>query len=462
MGIISNIFDTYDANAEAMVLATLVYRPDYSVSSDRLLPEYFHDDFNSNVYWSICELYKNNIKKIDFASIDAKIKERYGKNTYVNQSNFSEFLDMASEFRRDALEDYMLFANRIITSAYRRETYRQAGDIQRLCLKDDSEIQDVQEKFRDIVSNLTEKFSVGEDNKLFCDIVQDMWSESRRRLKENNGVSGLPSKFTKLNDYVTYEKGELVVVAAQRKQGKSVFCMNESLHQLELDKNKRILYLDTELNSRSVMERLISNKAQINNRNLKSNNLTVQENERVSETIEWFTKNNGFIHHYRTSWTKEKIFSAVLYWHQKLGGLDLVVFDYMKADGDVLDSGSVYNNLGSLCNFLKNEIAGGFDVPVLAAAQLGRGGDIADSFKIEMFASTILNLRKKTKKEIDRDNMLGYGDLGNYRLSVKCNRSGDSHEGEEYIDLNFVGEHFDFQDIPKTPIDHSSGESSPY
>lgn len=442
--------ELYDINAESTVLATLVFHPDYSISSEKLLPEYFHDKFNMAIYYGISELYKNKIKNIDFASLDIPIKKKYGSDV-LNQAQCSDFLDMANELARGSLQEYMMFVNRIITSAYKRELIRKTDEIQRECLKDKSEILDVQEKMRDLTMQLTEKFSVGEDDKVFGEAIQEMWEESRKRLLDNGGIVGIPSKFTKLNDYCPFEPGEMILISAKRKEGKSTYCMNEALDKIE--KGHKVLYLDTELRSSLFMERIISLKAKVDNRNLKSNNLGKEEKERISDAIGWFKDNKNFIHIYRPRWSTEMIYSAVLYWVQKVG-IDFVVFDYMKSKGENASEG--YFGLGNLCDFLKNEIAGGFNLCLLAAAQLNRNLDISDSYKLEMYASTIINLIKKTPKEVEYDDSLGYGKLGTHKIFIKANRSGECFDDvrSEYVDMNFVGNHFDMQDIPNSPVYH--------
>ena len=86
---------------------------------------------------------------------------------------------------------------------------------------------------------------------------------------------------------------------------------------------------------------------------------------------------------------------------------------------------------------MKNDIAGGLNLAVLAGAQLNRGNEIADSYKIEQYASTVLNLTPKTQEELIRDGE----DCGNYKLFVKLNRNGEQMADieTEYIDLVFNG-----------------------
>ena len=149
-----------------------------------------------------------------------------------------------------------------------------------------------------------------------------MWESSRKRLKDNGGQYGIPSKFEALNKYAPFERSELIVVCAKRKEGKSAYAMSEALDKLE--KGHRVLYMDTELRSSQFMERILSNKAKVESTLLKSNKLSVPEKERITEALEWFSKNKNFVHIYRPRWTQEMIYSAVLYWKQKID-IDFVV-----------------------------------------------------------------------------------------------------------------------------------------
>ena len=123
-------------------------------------------------------------------------------------------------------------------------------------------------------------------------------------------------------------------------------------------------------------------------------------------------------------------------------GLDFVIVDYIKSQGSNTSS-EIYNMLGGYTDFLKNRIAGELQLPVLAAAQLNRNGEISDSFKIEQFASTVNILRRKSREEVERDGR----DCGNYKLFVKLNRLGDQMGdiSTDYIDLNFNGARVQFE-----------------
>jgi hypothetical protein len=94
-------------------------------------------------------------------------------------------------------------------------------------------------------------------------------------------------------------------------------------------------------------------------------------------------------------------------------------------------------DLGNKTNFLKNDIAGGLGMGVLAGAQLNRNHEIGDSYRIEQYTSSLINLIDKTPEEMMTDGKA----CGNYKLFVKLNRNGEqmSDPESEYIDVQFDG-----------------------
>jgi len=265
---------------------------------------------------------------------------------------------------------------------------------------------------------------------LFGEKVDNLWQETMKR-QHGKELYGIPSKYELQNKYCPYDRGELIIVAAPRKTGKSMFMMNESVHKL---KNKvPTLYIDTEMSSRNFMERMLAHLTQIPVFKIKTGSYTHTEELIIQDALT-FIKSAPFVHMYSPSWTNDKIYTTCKILQYKMG-LQFVVYDYLKSNAG--DSTGQYNDLGNKTNFLKNDIAGGLNMAVLAGGQLNRGNEIADSYKIEQYASSIINLIPKLPEEIIRDGQ----QCGNYKLFVKLNRNGEqmTNTDEEYIDLSFNG-----------------------
>ena len=91
--------------------------------------------------------------------------------------------------------------------------------------------------------------------------------------------------------------------------------------------------------------------------------------------------------------------------------------------------------MAGIANWLKNIIAGDLKMSVLAFAQLNRQNEVAESDGIEKYCSVAVKWEEKTNEEIIRDGK----DCGTHKLTVKLNRLGKQHMGEDdYIDMMFM------------------------
>ncbi len=416
--------------SEAGIVATIINHPEYTFFSENLKPNHFSDRQNAYIYYAICELAKQGIYKIDAYNITniLNMKEATKKQTdTITIPALTELINLSTLVMRDTEEEYLMLVNIVLEMAFRRDTLRELQKCEKLCYHDDIDIK------TEIYNSLDKIMSdyVANDIEPFSEKVDSMWAEIENR--HNNGnVCGYPSKFPEVTKYFTYEKSELVLVCAHRKDGKSMFCLNEAVDKL--NKNLKCLYIDTEMTSRQHMERMISNLSGVQVKLIKSGMYTKEQGEKIREAMAWI-KSKKYYHVYMPTPSKEKIFTIAKKIKAKMG-LDFFVFDYIKAQ-NTSSSSEIYNIMGDYTDFLKNKIAGELDVPVLAAAQLNRGGEIADSYKLEQYSSVVAIIKRKTPEEIQRDGI----DCANYKLWIKLSRLGEmqSDIDTDYIDLYFDG-----------------------
>ena len=80
------------------------------------------------------------------------------------------------------------------------------------------------------MNDLTTQYFTDGEISTFGSKVDEIWAKINE--KKMRGESyGLPSKFKSLKEYFTYEEGELVVIEARMKKGKSWLAMIEALHK---------------------------------------------------------------------------------------------------------------------------------------------------------------------------------------------------------------------------------------
>lgn len=444
------ISDLSDNQAEAGVIATLVYHPEFILHTDYLRPSYFYRVENGCIYWAINELYKSGVETIDALNItnmlnsDQAVKRKMSE---CNLTDMHEFIEMSRYACRHSLEEYKLLVGNVVTMAFKRDLLKVSTEIQDSCFNSNADLARLNTLVNDKYTRLTEQYLVSSEIETFGAKVDSLWQEICDR-RTDNGLYGIPSKYSILNDYFTYEPGELVLLKARMKQGKSAFFMNEAIHKIK--NGVPTLFYDTEMKDRLFFERMLAHLTGIEIRRIKRGDYSYDEDQKLAKTMEWI-KAQPFVHIYAPRTSDEEIYATHKILKYKIG-LEFSIYDYIKSN--IQSSSENSNVLGQKCDFLKNEIAGSLDIAMLAGAQLNRANDVADSDKIERYVSTTLWWRNKDNETIEKDGFK----CGNYALTVDLNRNGAAMDEEEYIDFKFDGsimriEEAEQHKVQDTPFD---------
>ena len=444
------ISDLSDNQAEAGVIATLVYHPEFILHTDYLKPSYFYRVENGCIYWAINELYKSGVETIDALNItnmlnsDQAVKRKMSE---CNLTDMHEFIEMSRYACRHSLEEYKLLVGNVVTMAFKRDLLKVSTEVQDNCFNSNADLAKLNTLVNDKYTRLTEQYLVSSEIETFGAKVDGLWQEICDR-RTDNGLYGIPSKYSILNDYFTYEQGELVLLKARMKQGKSAFFMNEAIHKI---KNAvPTLFYDTEMKDRLFFERMLAHLTGIEIRRIKRGDYSYDEGQKLAKAMEWI-KAQPFVHIYAPRTSDEEIYATHKILKYKIG-LEFSIYDYIKSN--IQSSSENSNVLGQKCDFLKNEIAGSLDIAMLAGAQLNRANDVADSDKIERYVSTTLWWRNKDNETIEKDGFK----CGNYALTVDLNRNGAAMDEEEYIDFKFDGSVMRIEEaqqhrVQETPFD---------
>lgn len=423
----------YDSAAESGIVATLVHHPDFILQSEHLKPNHFYNKENGCIYWAIQELYKSGIDTIDAFNIDRMLDTNSAVRKKVEKFNvkdMQEFLDISAMVARDTVEEYNLLVETVLTSAFKRDLKRRLITLTNECSQDDTQLEKLSNDVYKSIAEVTEQFMASSSVETFGEKMPELWDDIINRRTED-GSFGLSSKFPSINNYFTYETTELVLLKARMKMGKSAFMMNEAIHKLQL--GVPTVYFDTEMSDRLFLERMLANLSGVDLKRVKNGKYDEQEAARIEEAKDWIA-NAPFVHIYNPQFTNEEIYTTCSKLKYKMD-LQFVIYDYMK--GNTTDSSALYNELGGRCDFLKNDVAGKLQLAVLAACQLNRANQVADSDKLERYASVSMLWRSKSSDEILMDGE----ECGNYLLNISLNRLGEQMFDKEYIDFVFDGSH---------------------
>lgn len=421
----------WDEKSEATVLATLISHMDFFIHCDFLKPDYFYDPFNKSIYWALQTLFNSGVLEVDALNIENVLTSNKGVKYIIERSgiNLNDYIQTSKYVAKNTSEEFHLFVIKVIECAYKRELLKTTGSIQKQCYNEEVDINTLEQFVNDGIDKVSEEFVVSDEIIPFGEVIDDVWEEICSSRTET-GLTGLPSKIDRLNEYVTYEPGELVLLAARMKKGKSVFLMNETLHKLRNSVN--CVYFDTEMSDRRFLERVLANLTGIDIKDIKSGKYTTADGLKIKDAMDWLRK-APLVHKFMPLVNMNEVYATCKILKNRMD-LQFVIYDYIK-DTDSDTASERYAKLGQITDVLKNKIATDMNLAVLAAAQLNRQGDLADSDLLARYASTVLLYGDKTQTERQMDG----SDTGTMKIDVLYNRNGEVTDEDDYIDIVFEG-----------------------
>ena len=384
-------------NSECLVLGGLILHMEWLIELGDLKVDYFSVDANKIIFGALKRLYKGGSTTCDIMDIYAIIEtngkdlekvEDYGGVEYI--STLVELADGKE------LGDIKSHSKIIVDCAYKNELSATLDGLKGF-------LGNNQNKPREYISRAVEsellelksKYTTAGGLKVIGDDV-DKYVEVLNREGQKD-FCGLPTFSPLLNKFVSYERGEMVVYSGKLKTGKSQLVINEVYRLCITGYN---------------MKYIKSGK-------YRDNQVAVRK---VNEAIEMI-RNAPLSHKYVFDMTQEEMYNELKKLKIQMN-LQLVFYDYIKANVSSAEDMQERLQMANMTNFLKNKIAGELNVAVVALAQTNPQADgalrIFGSSQVSMFASTIIYLVRKTKEQYERDlNELG----GNYYLFIKENRN---------------------------------------
>lgn len=422
-----------DMLVESGTIATLIYHPEFILNTPWLKEEHFYHNENKRMFTAIKSLYINNhIKNINALNLSHAIDDNQSLDASKEQnlSSIQEYIDLAFYSARESEEEYFFLARKVLELAFKRDFYMRSVKWQDKCFDKNMEI----DKFSNLVYKDLNKISTNyiyqNDISMFGNTVDSMLDKLNTSL-EKTGSLGLPPYFKSLKPFFTYENGELFVFEARMKQGKSWIALMEALHKAA-NGVPTILY-DSEMSDFNFYIRAISYLSGVETTQIKSPSRSSEESAKIQRAHQKL-KSLPFWHINDPLMSKEKFYSICAQIKNE-HGLGFVVWDYIKANGKILDSAERSAYLADKTDWLKNNIAGEFDIPVVAFCQLNRNYEVAESDGIEKYCSAAIQWGRKNDNEILKDG----AECGTHKMSVKLNRLGMQHEEGDYIDMIFTG-----------------------
>ena len=452
-----NVSELVDNAAEAGVIASIIYHPEYLLSDNNLQPRFFYNQENQLLYWAVNELVKNGVTKVDVLNLSNVIASNTSLSQVVNKyglDNLQQYISMAQIAARGTYEEYKLLTNTVISLAFRRELYNLSGEIGKECFNRELTLDELNDYVNNGISKIVEKFIFGGDSVQFGEKIDSIWQEIVEE-RNDDGSVGIPNLIPSLDSYFTFGRGELVLVAGQTGRGKSSYFMNQGVYALK--NGVPVVIVDTEIVDKTFLLRLLACLSGVPVKMIRSGRYTNEELARVKKSIEFIKKSAGFVHEYQPIFNKIAIEQICRKWVNK-NKLGFMIYDYIKPT-ERYGAAEISQSLGLMADFLKS-LAGNLGIPVLGGLQLNKlTGSVSDSQKPERYADVLMYWKDKSVEQLRRDG----AECGNYYMQVIKNRNGGIHEDEDdYVDVQFIGDIMNIKEAKKhqviTPFDENQNE----
>lgn len=241
-------------------------------------------------------------------------------------------------------------------------------------------------------------------------VVQDVVHHARSLSEGTEPPRGIRTGFKAMDFYFSgLQPGDLFIIAARPGVGKSALATN-IVKYVAIEEKKNVLFVSLEMTNREVVERIISDMAEVNSMSFKNGRFNLTDAPNDIERIEAarnqiFNDNVNLVLSDSGSCTVADI-KLMARKMKRRGGLDLIVVDYLQ-----LISGKGQNRndvVGGISKGLKT-LAKDLEIPIIALSQLKRGenndereeyslSDLRESGDIEQDADKIVFLVRKIDK----------------------------------------------------------------
>jgi replicative DNA helicase len=291
-------------------------------------------------------------------------------------------------------------------------------------------------------------------------IVADSFGSIDNLYNNSRTVTGLETDFTKLDEMTSgLQKGELVIIAARPSMGKTAFAINIAQNSA-VNHNAIVAVFSLEMNKESLLRRMLASQAWVDQRALQTGFIRREDHDKLVRGLEQLVESRMFIDD-TAGISLAEMRAKARRMRQTLGGLDLVVVDYLQLMSATLPSagGKRYENrtqeVSAISRGLK-ALAKELDVPVVALSQLSRASerrgddkrpmlsDLRESGSIEQDADVVMFIHREAY--YNRDEEMSESDRAKSEIIISKQRNGPTGT----VHLNFISRYTRFENADMT------------
>ncbi len=390
---------------EAVLGALMLERDAYITVAAILKAESFYKEEHQKIFKVIQHLVANE-KPVDLLMVTQELKNReeldeVGGPIYITQLT-----------SRVASAAHIEFHARIIAQKFiQRELIRISSEIQVKSYDDSMELDDLIDYAEASLFKVTEG-NISKESQPIKPLLREAIERIEENAKKPDGLSGIPSGFTKLDKITSgWQNTDLMIIAARPAMGKTAFVLSMARNMAVL-KNVPVAVFSLEMSSIQLVNRLIAAETELGSEKIKSGKLEDWEWELFNRRIKTLENAPLFIDDTPALSVFE--FRAKCRRLKMQHNIGIVVVDYlqlMTAGSDV--KGNREQEVSTISRNLK-AIAKEINVPIIALSQLNRSvesrdgkrpqlSDLRESGAIEQDADMVMFIHRPEYYGITQD-----------------------------------------------------------
>jgi replicative DNA helicase len=386
---------------EEAVLGAIMLEKEAVISVlDILKPESFYKEAHQKIFKAILDL-STRQEPIDLLTVTEELKklgslDEIGGPYYITQ--------LTSKVASAA---HVEFHARIISQKYiQRELIKVSTDIQQKAFDDAMDVDDLLDYAESEMFKIAEG-SIKKEVQSVNVLIKEAIHQIQEAGKREDGMSGVPSGFTKLDRITSgWQRSDLVIVAARPSMGKTAFVLSMT-RNMAVDHKKAVAIFSLEMSSIQLVNRLICAETELTSERLRNGKLEPFEWEQLERRI----KNMVDAPIYIDDTPAISVFElrAKCRRLKQQHNIDIIIIDYLQLMTCNIDSkGSREQEVSFISRNLK-VIAKELNVPILALSQLNRSvevrsgtkrpqlSDLRESGAIEQDADIVLFIHRPEK-----------------------------------------------------------------
>ena len=388
----------HSTEAEQSVIGAMILDNESIPLVDTILvPEDFYQLQYGIIYGAMTELY-NEGRPVDLLTLKNKLQE---KNVPPEVSNMTYIGELIAGVPITANAKY--YAEIVKEKSTLRRLIRASEEVAADCYGGKEPLEKILEttetKIFDVLTQRRDTEFVPVRT-----LALDALARIQEAAKNKNPITGIPTGFIDLDNKTSgLQPADLILIAARPSMGKTALALNIAEYTA-FKKDLCTAVFSLEMSKEQLINRLFAMEAKIDSQSLRTGNLTDDDWEKLSETVDTVGRSKLIIddtpgisvNELRTKCRKYKLEY----------GLQLVVIDYLQ-----LMSGSGRRNdnrqqeISEISRALKS-LARELNIPIIALSQLNRGveqredhrpmlSDLRESGAIEQDADIVLFLYRE-------------------------------------------------------------------